>query len=236
MPSRFRARYGPGLRTIGLRRRADFEDDERDLGLKVRCPVLAIWGEHGKMHTPLRTFWRAGARRPRTCARPRIGMRPFHPRGGARRSCWPTCGDFSSRREGSHGCSKRALCVLSHKFAAENRPVDRHAVLRSSRRGARHCRGLRALPGGQLDGFPVGSESACSSHAQSLARHRNLPTNLRLRTPAMSAINGWGGFALICKNRYRKPWGSDLLEAVDVSWRWERLAAGIRVHLNRRYG
>jgi haloacetate dehalogenase len=29
----------------------DFEDDERDLGLKVRCPVLAIWGEHGKMHT-----------------------------------------------------------------------------------------------------------------------------------------------------------------------------------------
>jgi haloacetate dehalogenase len=29
----------------------DFEDDERDLALKVRCPVLAIWGEHGKMHT-----------------------------------------------------------------------------------------------------------------------------------------------------------------------------------------
>ena len=29
----------------------DIEDDERDLALKVRCPVLAIWGEHGKMHT-----------------------------------------------------------------------------------------------------------------------------------------------------------------------------------------
>ncbi len=29
----------------------DFEDDERDLALKLRCPVLAIWGEHGKMHT-----------------------------------------------------------------------------------------------------------------------------------------------------------------------------------------
>ena len=29
----------------------DFEDDERDLALKVRCPVLAIWGEYGKMHT-----------------------------------------------------------------------------------------------------------------------------------------------------------------------------------------
>ena len=29
----------------------DFEDDERDLALKVRCPVLAIWGQHAKMHT-----------------------------------------------------------------------------------------------------------------------------------------------------------------------------------------
>ena len=29
----------------------DFEDDERDLGKRVRCPVLAIWGEFGKMHT-----------------------------------------------------------------------------------------------------------------------------------------------------------------------------------------
>jgi haloacetate dehalogenase len=29
----------------------DCEDDERDLGRKVGCPVLAIWGEYGKMHT-----------------------------------------------------------------------------------------------------------------------------------------------------------------------------------------
>jgi haloacetate dehalogenase len=29
----------------------DLEDDERDLALKLRCPVLAIWGEYGKMHT-----------------------------------------------------------------------------------------------------------------------------------------------------------------------------------------
>ncbi|HYL18919.1 MAG TPA: alpha/beta hydrolase [Burkholderiales bacterium] len=29
----------------------DCEDDERDLALKVRCPLLAIWGEYGKMHT-----------------------------------------------------------------------------------------------------------------------------------------------------------------------------------------
>jgi len=28
----------------------DFEDDERDLSRRVRCPVLAIWGEFGKMH------------------------------------------------------------------------------------------------------------------------------------------------------------------------------------------
>jgi haloacetate dehalogenase len=29
----------------------DFEEDERDLALKLRCPMLAIWGEYGKMHT-----------------------------------------------------------------------------------------------------------------------------------------------------------------------------------------
>ena len=28
----------------------DFEDDERDLAQRVRCPVAAIWGEFGKMH------------------------------------------------------------------------------------------------------------------------------------------------------------------------------------------
>jgi haloacetate dehalogenase len=30
--------------------RQDFDDDERDLAKRVRCPVLAIWGELGKMH------------------------------------------------------------------------------------------------------------------------------------------------------------------------------------------
>ena len=29
----------------------DFDDYERDLGKRVRCPVLAIWGEFGKMHS-----------------------------------------------------------------------------------------------------------------------------------------------------------------------------------------
>ena len=29
----------------------DFDDDERDLGARLRCPMLAIWGEFGKMHT-----------------------------------------------------------------------------------------------------------------------------------------------------------------------------------------
>jgi haloacetate dehalogenase len=29
----------------------DFEDDARDLALRVPCPVLAIWGELGKMHS-----------------------------------------------------------------------------------------------------------------------------------------------------------------------------------------
>lgn len=28
----------------------DVEDDERDLALRVRCPLLTIWGEYGKMH------------------------------------------------------------------------------------------------------------------------------------------------------------------------------------------
>ena len=30
---------------------SDLEDDQRDLDSKVRCPLLAIWGEFGKMHT-----------------------------------------------------------------------------------------------------------------------------------------------------------------------------------------
>lgn len=29
----------------------DFEDDERDLAQRVRCPVLALWAGSGKMHT-----------------------------------------------------------------------------------------------------------------------------------------------------------------------------------------
>jgi haloacetate dehalogenase len=29
----------------------DFDDDERDLGRKLACPMLVIWGELGKMHT-----------------------------------------------------------------------------------------------------------------------------------------------------------------------------------------
>jgi haloacetate dehalogenase len=80
-----------GLELSGCGDAGDFEDDERDLGLKVRCPVLAIWGEHGKMHT----LFGSGelAREAQDVWRPRIGMRPFHPRGGARRGCWPTCGD-----------------------------------------------------------------------------------------------------------------------------------------------
>lgn len=28
----------------------DFKDDTRDLDQRVRCPLLAIWGEFGKMH------------------------------------------------------------------------------------------------------------------------------------------------------------------------------------------
>jgi haloacetate dehalogenase len=29
----------------------DFEDDARDLALRIACPLLAIWGEFGKMHS-----------------------------------------------------------------------------------------------------------------------------------------------------------------------------------------
>ena len=29
----------------------DFEDDEREIARRLACPVLAIWGEFGKMHT-----------------------------------------------------------------------------------------------------------------------------------------------------------------------------------------
>jgi haloacetate dehalogenase len=42
----------------------DFEDDARELGRKIDCPVLAIWGEYGKMHTlfDVRGTWQEKAR------------------------------------------------------------------------------------------------------------------------------------------------------------------------------
>ena len=61
----------------------DFEDDERDLGKRVRCPLLAIWGEFGKMHTifDVVATWKekADARR-----RPSAPLRPLHSRRGTR--------------------------------------------------------------------------------------------------------------------------------------------------------
>jgi haloacetate dehalogenase len=42
----------------------DFEDDARELDRKLDCPVLAIWGEYGKMHTlfDVLATWREKAR------------------------------------------------------------------------------------------------------------------------------------------------------------------------------
>jgi haloacetate dehalogenase len=42
----------------------DFEDDARDAGHKLDCPVLAIWGEYGKMHSlfDVLATWREKAR------------------------------------------------------------------------------------------------------------------------------------------------------------------------------
>jgi haloacetate dehalogenase len=40
-----------GLEDYRAAATVDIADDERDLGKKLACPVLAIWGEFGKMHT-----------------------------------------------------------------------------------------------------------------------------------------------------------------------------------------
>lgn len=40
-----------GLEDYRAAATVDYADDERDLGKKLACPVLAIWGEFGKMHT-----------------------------------------------------------------------------------------------------------------------------------------------------------------------------------------
>ncbi|MGH8863823.1 MAG: alpha/beta fold hydrolase [Burkholderiales bacterium] len=40
-----------GLEDYRAAATVDIVDDERDLGKKIACPVLAIWGEYGKMHT-----------------------------------------------------------------------------------------------------------------------------------------------------------------------------------------
>ena len=39
-----------GLEDYRAAATGDFEDDERDLERKLACPMLAIWGEFGKMH------------------------------------------------------------------------------------------------------------------------------------------------------------------------------------------
>ena len=40
-----------GLEDYRAAATVDIADDERDLGEKLACPVLVIWGEYGKMHT-----------------------------------------------------------------------------------------------------------------------------------------------------------------------------------------
>ncbi|HZP91366.1 MAG TPA: alpha/beta hydrolase [Burkholderiales bacterium] len=39
-----------GLEDYRAAATVDLADDERDFGKKIGCPVLAIWGEYGKMH------------------------------------------------------------------------------------------------------------------------------------------------------------------------------------------
>jgi haloacetate dehalogenase len=39
-----------GLEDYRAAATVDLADDERDLGRKIACPVLAVWGEYGKMH------------------------------------------------------------------------------------------------------------------------------------------------------------------------------------------
>jgi haloacetate dehalogenase len=39
-----------GLEDYRAAATVDYADDERDLGKILGCPVLAVWGEHGKMH------------------------------------------------------------------------------------------------------------------------------------------------------------------------------------------
>lgn len=40
-----------GLEDYRAAATVDFADDERDLGRKLSCPLLTVWGEFGKMHT-----------------------------------------------------------------------------------------------------------------------------------------------------------------------------------------
>jgi len=53
-----------GLEDYRAAASVDIADDERDLGRKLSCPVLAIWGEYGKMHTlfDVLATWREKAR------------------------------------------------------------------------------------------------------------------------------------------------------------------------------
>jgi haloacetate dehalogenase len=52
-----------GLEDYRAAATVDYADDERDLAKKLACPVLAVWGEYGKMHTlfDVLATWRAKA-------------------------------------------------------------------------------------------------------------------------------------------------------------------------------
>lgn len=52
-----------GLEDYRAAATADIAEDERDLARKLSCPVLAIWGEQGKMHTMFDVLatWKAKA-------------------------------------------------------------------------------------------------------------------------------------------------------------------------------
>ena len=141
----------------------DFEDDERDLGKRVRCPLLAIWGEFGKMHTMFDVLatWKEKARARRRAIRCRAATSSPRRR---QRSCWRSCG---------RSCAGDRLCQRST-------PTNRGRQ-RAARPGPGTACGETNLYGHLASKVPCEGTSPCASAHGEGRRLRTGESSLNLQ-------------------------------------------------------
>ena len=121
----------------------DLEHDAEDAGRRVSCPLLALWGEEGRMGRTT-TCWRPGRPSPTTCAAG-DARRPLRPRGGAAE----TVAELTARL--GEGVDSRVTGGSPWSRAARDRlqrPLRRH---RAARRSPSTCSASLPTPGRNPD-------------------------------------------------------------------------------------